>query len=180
MQLFQHQANGVSNANFLNVYKGPDAMAQYFDPDIQPPLPLVELPAKLNPFADDKVRIYAKMATALPAQNIKCLPGKNFAFCPPLMASYTDVSCFAALNMLLNDPSAAHKTIIEQSSGSTATSLGMIARVLYNNQRSRAYVSNKAGLNRIRQLRFFGLNVYVSSFKAPRISLLTIPSFFSL
>lgn len=63
--------------------------------------------------------------------------------------------------MLLNDPSAAHKTIIEQSSGSTATSLGMIARVLFKNEASRAYVSNKAGVNRIRQLRFFGLNVYV-------------------
>ena len=62
--------------------------------------------------------------------------------------------------MLLNDPSAAYKTIIEQSSGSTATSLSMIARVLYGNEVSRAYVSNKAGANRIRQLRFFGLNVY--------------------
>ena len=50
-------------------------MIQYFDPDLQPPLPLVELPAKLNPFKDDNVRIYAKMATALPAQNVKCLPG---------------------------------------------------------------------------------------------------------
>ena len=53
-------------------------MIQYFDPDLQPPLPLVELPAKLNPFKDDNVRIYAKMATALPAQNIKCLPGSTF------------------------------------------------------------------------------------------------------
>lgn len=52
-------------------------MADYFNPDIQPPLPLVELPEKLNPFRKDGVRIYAKMATALPAQNIKCLPGTN-------------------------------------------------------------------------------------------------------
>ena len=65
--------------------------------------------------------------------------------------------------MLLNEPSAAHRTIIEQSSGSTVTSLGMIARVLYGNEASRAYVSNKAGVNRIRQLRFFGLNVYAVS-----------------
>lgn len=52
-------------------------MTQYFDPNAQPPLPLVELPAKLNPFRGENVRIYAKMATALPAQNIKCLPGKH-------------------------------------------------------------------------------------------------------
>lgn len=62
--------------------------------------------------------------------------------------------------MLLNDPSAAKKTIIEQSSGSTAISLGMIARVLYDNEDCRPFVSNKVGLNRIRQLRFFGLIPY--------------------
>lgn len=50
-------------------------MINYFNPDVQPPLPLVELPAKLNPFRDDNVRIYAKMVTALPAQNVKSLPG---------------------------------------------------------------------------------------------------------
>lgn len=61
--------------NHLNVYKGQKSMEDYFNPDIQPPLPLVELPDKLNPFRKDGVRIYAKMATALPAQNIKCLPG---------------------------------------------------------------------------------------------------------
>ena len=65
------------HSNPLNVYKGPDSMVKYFDPDIQPPLPLVELPGTLNPFKDDKVHIYAKIATALPAQNIKCLPGNK-------------------------------------------------------------------------------------------------------
>lgn len=61
--------------------------------------------------------------------------------------------------MLLNRPLRASDTIIEQSSGSTATSLGMIARVLYNNENTRAYVSNKAGPSRIKQLRFFGVGV---------------------
>ena len=62
----------------LNVYKGPESMIKYFNPDIQPPLPLVEIPASLNPFRDDNVRIYAKMLTALPAQNVKSLPSKVF------------------------------------------------------------------------------------------------------
>jgi cysteine synthase len=66
-----------------------------------------------------------------------------------------------ALNMLLDNPPPKNATIIEQSSGSTATSLAMVARVLYGNENTRAYVSNKAGMSRIRQLRFFGLNVYV-------------------
>lgn len=59
-----------------NVFKGPNSVANYFDPDLQPPLPLVELPNNLNPFRHDNVRIYAKMLTSLPAQNVKALPGK--------------------------------------------------------------------------------------------------------
>lgn len=51
-------------------------MHKYFDPDFQPPLPLVEVPSGLNPFRGDNVRIYAKMMTALPQQNVKALPGK--------------------------------------------------------------------------------------------------------
>ena len=67
----------MAEANPYNVYKGQDGLRKYFDPDAQPPLPLVELPAKLNPFAADGVRIYAKMLTVLPAQNVKALPGKS-------------------------------------------------------------------------------------------------------
>lgn len=58
-----------------NVFKGPDSLINYFDPDLQPPLPLVELPAKLNPFRRNGIRIYAKMLTATPAQNVKVFPG---------------------------------------------------------------------------------------------------------
>lgn len=60
----------------LNVFRGPESVARYFDPDASPPLPLVEIPARLNPLRDDGVRIYAKMLTALPAHNVKSLPGK--------------------------------------------------------------------------------------------------------
>ncbi|KAK2829881.1 hypothetical protein FQN49_007163 [Arthroderma sp. PD_2] len=49
-------------ANPLNVFKGPDSLRKYFNPDEQPPLPLVELPAKLNLFRQDS--------------NVKALPGK--------------------------------------------------------------------------------------------------------
>lgn len=59
----------------LNVFKGSDAVARFFDPEEHPPLPLVEVPDRLNPFRQDGVRIYAKLLTALPAQNVKSLPG---------------------------------------------------------------------------------------------------------
>ncbi|KAL8852334.1 MAG: hypothetical protein Q9221_002830 [Calogaya cf. arnoldii] len=128
----------MATVNPLNVFKGPDSLRQYFNPDEQPPLPLVELPENLNPFRRDGVRIYAKLLTTLPAQNVKALP---------------------VLNMLLNDTSAAEKSLIEVSSGSTVTSLGITARVLYNNDDTTAFVSNKASLDRMRELQFFGLKV---------------------
>ena len=62
--------------NYLNVYTGPDSVQKYYDPDILPPLPLVEVPDVLNPFRSDGVRIYAKMMSAHPANNVKALPGK--------------------------------------------------------------------------------------------------------
>lgn len=61
--------------NTNNVYKGPDSLRDYFDPDKQPMIPMVELPRNLNPFYEDGVRIYAKMMSTLPANNVKSLPG---------------------------------------------------------------------------------------------------------
>jgi hypothetical protein len=65
----------MAAVNPLNVYKGRDSMVQYYDPNSCPPVPLVEIPDKLNPFREDGVRIYAKMLTCLPANNVKSLPG---------------------------------------------------------------------------------------------------------
>jgi hypothetical protein len=70
----------MSVANPLNVYSGPDSMKKYFDPDYQPPLPLVEIPRKLNPYYNDGIRIYAKLMTMLPAHNVKALPGQLTRF----------------------------------------------------------------------------------------------------
>jgi hypothetical protein len=67
----------MERTDFLNVFQGPQAVADYYNPDLQPPLPLVEVPQSLNPFRQDGVRIFAKMMTALPAHNVKSLPGKH-------------------------------------------------------------------------------------------------------
>lgn len=61
--------------------------------------------------------------------------------------------------MLLHDASSAHKTVAEVSSGSTVTSLAIANRVLYGNEDTVAFVSNKAALDRVRELQFFGLGV---------------------
>lgn len=66
--------SGVS-LNEHNVYFGPDSLKKYFNPDCQPPLPLVELPEHLNPYHAHGVRVYAKMMTMHPANNVKAMPG---------------------------------------------------------------------------------------------------------
>lgn len=66
----------MPSMNTLNVYSGPQAIQQYFDPDVLPPLPLVEIPPSLNPYYGDGVRIFAKMMSMHPANNVKIMPGK--------------------------------------------------------------------------------------------------------
>ena len=67
----------MAERNHLNAYSGPNALRDYFDPDCQPMLPLVEIPKSLNPFYDDGVRIHAKMMSMHPANNVKIMPGMN-------------------------------------------------------------------------------------------------------
>ncbi|MBE3043402.1 hypothetical protein IMZ48_12695 [Candidatus Bathyarchaeota archaeon] len=77
--VFSRQINTENSiftmANPLNVYKGPDSVRSYFHPDSAPPLPLVEVPDCLNPYRKDGVRIYAKMMSMHPANNVKSMPG---------------------------------------------------------------------------------------------------------
>ncbi|VBB81452.1 Putative protein of unknown function [Podospora comata] len=128
-----------TNPNPLNVFSGPDSLSHYFDPEQNPPLPLVELPAALNPFRKDGVRIYAKMLTALPAQNVKSLP---------------------ALKMLKTSPKArTAKRIVEASSGSTVLSMGVIGRALWGHEGVEAWVTNKKTRESLRVLRFFGVGI---------------------
>lgn len=65
----------MHSRNHLNVYKGPDSLKDYFNPDVAPLLPLVEVPGHLNPYREHGVRIYVKMMTMHPANNVKAIPG---------------------------------------------------------------------------------------------------------
>ena len=127
-------------SNPHNIYTGPSALVDYHNPDCQPPLPLVEIPDKLNPFRQDGVRIYAKMLTMLPVHNVKSLP---------------------ALNMLQPGRGVTDntKTIVEYSSGSTVISMAVLARVLHDIDDVRAFLSNKTSDMKIKLMRLFGLEV---------------------
>jgi cysteine synthase len=123
----------------MNIFTGPDAIRNLLDPDCNPPVPLVELPDKLNPFTRQKVRIFAKLMYLLPLLNMKSLP---------------------ALNMLLQ---ASRKlkgvhTIVENSSGNTAFSLAVLAR-LFGIRSVRAFVPQDIAPGKLELLRLSGAEI---------------------
>ncbi|KAF9465572.1 tryptophan synthase beta subunit-like PLP-dependent enzyme [Collybia nuda] len=126
----------------LNVFSGEDGLKDFYDPDKNIPVPLVELPSRLNPFRDDGVRIYAKLMSHLPATNVKSLPALNM------------IQRAQESGKITKDT----HTIIEYSSGSTVISLGIISHIL-GIPNVKAYVSNKTSELKLQLLRFFGLDL---------------------
>lgn len=133
-----------NRAKGQNVYKGKKSIENFLNPSKSPFLPLVELPASLNPFYKDGVRIYAKLMNALPLGNIKSLP---------------------ALNMLEQAHSqgelAGVNSIIENSSGNTVLSLAVLSK-LYGIKNTTAIASNEVTLGKLNLLRFFGVNIVIN------------------
>ncbi|KAF4983408.1 hypothetical protein FZEAL_1137 [Fusarium zealandicum] len=129
----------MTNPNPLNIYKGPDSVSKYFDPESSPPLPLVEIPDSLNPYRRDGVRVYAKMMTMHPANNVKSMP---------------------ALNLLQNCVVPGKtKTVVEYSSGSTVLSMSLIARAIHGIDDIRAFLSNKTSTAKLQLMQFFGIDI---------------------
>lgn len=130
-----------------NVFKGPRSLHDYYDPDLCPPLPLVELPEQLNPYGQHGVRIYAKMMTVLPATNVKSLPALNML----LEAGLDQERLPHAYSGLSTPPLDAEDsprkkemphTVVEYSSGSTAISLGILSRIM-GIPCAQTFISNK-------------------------------------
>ncbi|GAC93444.1 cysteine synthase [Pseudozyma hubeiensis SY62] len=133
----------------MNVFSGANSLIDYFNPDKNAPLPLVELPPQLNPYYDDGVRIYAKMLTALPATNVKSLPALS------LLESGGVISLDSTPEQRAAQPI---HTVTESSSGSTVTSMAMIARQ-HGVSKVRAWMSNKVSPTKSSLMRFFGLEL---------------------
>lgn len=127
-----------------NVFTGPDAIRDFLDPGNLPPLPMVELPASLNPFAGDGVRIMAKLMGLLPLGNVKAAP---------------------AYNMILEAARSGRldgvEELIENSSGNTVLSLAIAARQ-FGVARTSAYVPAEISWNKLLMLLFFGIHPIVN------------------
>ncbi|KAF5545594.1 cysteine synthase A [Fusarium mexicanum] len=129
----------MASPNPLNVYKGQNSIQKYFDPESAPPLPLVEIPDSLNPYRQDGVRIYAKMMTMHPANNVKAMP---------------------ALNLLQNCVVPGKtKAVVEYSSGSTILSMSLISRAIHGVDDVRAFLSNKTSSTKLKLMQFFGIDI---------------------
>jgi cysteine synthase len=139
------------NPDQKNVFRGRDAIHRFLDPDCNPPLPLVELPEWLNPFEARRVRIFAKLMYLLPLLNLKSLP---------------------ALNMLrdASDKLDGVHTLVENSSGNTAFSLAIVAR-LFGIQSTRAIVPADIAPGKVDLLRLAGADVRFASSGESGISL---------
>ncbi|MCP4073460.1 MAG: pyridoxal-phosphate dependent enzyme [Hyphomicrobiales bacterium] len=127
-----------------NVFKGQEAIKNFLNPENLPYLPLVELPAALNPFAGDGVRIQAKLMNLLPLGNVKAMPAYNMVMEKAQSGMLDSV-----------------KELIENSSGNTVFSLAIAARQ-FGVEKTNSYVPAEISWNKLLMLLFFGVHPIVN------------------
>lgn len=130
--------------NELNVFEGSDAVRDLLDPGKLPYLPLVELPASLNPYAGERVRVFAKLMNLLPLGNVKAVPAFNMIREKYLRGELDGV-----------------ERLIENSSGNTVSSLAIVARH-FGVDKTSAYVPAEISWNKLLMLLFFGITPIVN------------------
>jgi cysteine synthase len=128
----------------LNVFEGPDAVRDFLCPGNLPNLPLVELPPELNPFADDKVRIFAKLMNMLPLGNVKAVPAFNMIREKHRQGGLKGV-----------------RKIVENSSGNTVSSMALVARQ-FGIEKTQSYVPHEISWHKLLMLLFFGIEPIVN------------------
>ena len=127
-----------------NVFKGPNALKDFLNPGKHPNLPMVELPASLNPFAKDRVRIFAKLMGLSPLGNVKAVPAFNMI-----------------REMFLRGDLNGVDQLVENSSGNTVFSMALAARQ-FGVERTKAYVPSEISWNKLQMLQFFGIEPMVN------------------
>jgi cysteine synthase len=128
----------------LNVFSGPHSLKEFLNPENFPSTPLVELPPSLNPFHQNAIRIFAKLAYLTPLLNIKQLP---------------------VFNMLQEAEENGHldgvHTVVESSSGNTGFTLAVMAR-LFGIHRVIAYVPFDIAPGKLDMLRLVGVEPHLT------------------
>ncbi len=130
--------------NGMNVFKGPEAVRDLLDPGKHSYLPLVELPASLNPFAGDQIRIFAKLMNLMPLGNVKAVPAFNMIEEKYKSGELAEV-----------------KKIIENSSGNTVSSMALVARQ-FGVDKVQSYVPSEISWHKLLMLLFYGIEPIVN------------------
>lgn len=128
----------------LNVFKGRDAVKNFLDPGQLSYVPLVEIPAALNPLSSDNVRIYAKLMNMLPLCNVKAAPAFNMIEEKHLSGELEGIT-----------------KIIENSSGNTVSSIALVARH-FGVDNVQSYVPAEISWNKLLMLLFYGVEPIVN------------------
>lgn len=127
-----------------NVFEGPEALKDFLNPGRHPNLPMVELPAGLNRFAGEKVRIFAKLMGMSPLANVKAVPAFNMIREMHRRGDLKGVD-----------------RLVENSSGNTVFSMALVARQ-YGVERTQSYVPSEISWNKLLMLLFFGIEPIVN------------------
>lgn len=128
----------------LNVFEGSDSIKNFLNPGKHAMMPLIELSGELNPFAEHRVRIFAKLMTFAPLGNVKSIPAFNMI---------REMHQRGELEKVDN--------IIENSSGNTVLSLALAAHQ-YGGLKTSAYIPHEISTNKILMLLFFGVQPIVN------------------
>jgi cysteine synthase len=128
----------------LNVFKGSNAVRDFLDPGRQPYLPLVEIPDALNPFAVDRVRIFAKLMNFSPLANVKALPAYN------MMREHHRRGELEGVTRT-----------VENSSGNTVFSIALAARQ-FGVEKTLSFVPHEVSWHKLLMLLFFGVEPIVN------------------
>ena len=128
----------------LNVFEGPEAIKSFLDPGKFPYVPMVELPASLNPLAGEDVRVFAKLMNMLPLGNVKAAPAFNMIEEKHLAGELAGVD-----------------RIVENSSGNTVSSIALVARHFGINK-VQSYVSADISWHKLLMLLFYGIEPTVN------------------
>jgi cysteine synthase A len=126
-----------------NIYKGKQGLYDYLDP-YNAITPMVELPPGLNQFYDDGVRVYLKMMSVTPLGNVKSLPAWGMLY-----------------QAQKSDDLKGVDTIVENSSGNTVYSLGILGK-LFGISTTKALASHQISMGKLKLLQFFGVQVIIN------------------
>jgi cysteine synthase len=128
----------------LNVFKGPNALRDFLDPGKQPYYPLVQIPDMLNPYAGDRVRIFAKLMGLSPLGNVKSVPAYNMVRELHRRGDFEGIS-----------------RLIENSSGNTVFSIALAARQ-FGIEKTLSFIPSEVSWHKLLMLLFFGVEPIVS------------------